>query len=496
MTRTRLPLQVLFIDDDPWLLNIAQLYLEKTGIMKITPISDVREAMDLLSVTSFDAIVSDYHMPNMDGIGLLTRLKESGDTTPYIIYTGKGREEVVIEALNKGADFYIQKSGNPRSEFTELASKIQYAVDRRISEHELTDAIANLKRSQKIAHIGNWILDMEEQFFTSSDEGLAIFGFPSEYKPTLLEVQNTIHPDDKILARSSLDQLLKTGEPYNVDIRIFRYDTGELRYIQSQGHLLRSESERNQVVFGTNLDITDRKKTEEALSKTNSYLENLISIASVPIIILDPEGIITRINRSGEELIGIAADQVVGTSIQTLFPPDQAEVEMTSILNALYSATKKAVELEMLHADGTIKTVLWNSATLYDADGVTPVATIAQGQDITQQRRLERQRDVAEVQIQQNLAELAILNDGIRNPLMAISGYAELYNDQDITKKILKQVNLIDEMISRVDRRWAESEKILNFLRKHCEVDPDQSENTLDAICHLQPDNHKTNRQT
>ena len=491
MIRTRPPLQVLFIDDDPWLLNIAQLYLEKTGFMKITPISDVREAMGLISERSFDAIVSDYHMPNMDGIGLLTRLKESGNNTPYIIYTGKGREEVVIEALNKGADFYIQKSGNPKSEFTELASKIQYAVDRRISERELTDAIANLERSQKIAHIGNWILDMEEQVFTSSDEGLVIFGFPSNYKPTLLEVQNTIHPDDKILARNSLDQLLKTGEPYNIDVRILRHDTGELRHIQSQGHLLRAEPEKNQVIFGTNLDITDRKKTEEALSKTNSYLENLITIASVPIIILDPDGIITRINRSGEELIGISTDQVVGRSIQTLFPPDQAEIEMASILNALCSATKKAVELEMLHADGTVKTVLWNSATLYETDGVTPVATIAQGQDITDQRRLERQRDVAEVQIQQNLAELAILNDGIRNPLMAISGYAELYNNQEITKKILKQVGLIDEMVSRVDRRWAESEKILNFLRKHCEVDPDQTENIQADACLAEPENHK-----
>jgi|GEM_PF-848843 len=483
MTRTQPPLQVLFIDDDPWLLNIAQVYLEKKDSMCITPVSDVTEAMNLLSEKSFDAIVSDYHMPTMDGIGLLTRLKDSGNNTPFIIYTGKGREEVVIEALNKGADFYIQKSGNPRSEFAELASKIRYAVERRISERELTDALANLKRSQKIAHIGNWILNLEEQIFTSSDEGLAIFGFPSDYSPTLQEVQNTIHPDDKALAKNSLEQLFNTGEPYNIDLRIFRYDTGEIRHIQSQGHLLSAEPDAKPVIFGTNLDITDRKKTEEALSKTNLYLENLITIASVPIIILNPEGIITRINRSGEELIGISADLVIGRSVQNLFPPDKAEDDMDSILHALCSASKKAVQLEILHSDGSIRTVLWNSATLYESDGVTPVATIAQGQDITEQLRLERQRDVAEVQIQQNLAELAILNDGIRNPLMAISGYAELYNNPDITSKILKQIDLIDEMVSRVDRRWAESEKILNFLRKHCEVDPDQSENHQDEIC-------------
>ncbi|PWR74281.1 PAS domain S-box protein [Methanospirillum lacunae] len=477
MTGIEDPFKVLFIDDDPWLLNVAQLYLEKEGTLRITPITDVCKAMDMLSQSAFDAIVSDYHMPNMNGLGLLTWLKKNNNDTPFIIYTGKGREEVVIEALNKGADFYIQKSGNAKAEFTELASKIKYAVERRISKRELDEAITNLKRSQQIAHIGNWLLDFEKRKFSGSEEVLAIFGLPPNHKPTISEINNSIHPEDRELAQSSLKRLKKTGEPYNIDIRIFRNDTGELKYIQTQGHLLKSEKDGKNIVFGTILDITERKKTEEALSKTNSYLENLISIASVPIIILDPQGIITRINHSCSELIGLPPEQIVGISIMDLFPPGQSEADMASILNTSCS-TGKAIKLDLLHVDGMIKTVLWNSATLYDSDGKTPVATIAQGQDITEQLRLERQRDVAEVQIQQNLAELAILNDGIRNPLMAISGYAELYENSDITKKILQQVEFIDDMISRVDRRWAESEKILNFLRKHSEVYPRPSEKT------------------
>jgi PAS domain S-box-containing protein len=479
MTETDEFLQILFIDDDPWLLNIAQLYLEKVGSIKITPVSDVRLAMKMLEETTFDAIVSDYHMPNMDGIGLLIWLKEKKSNTPFIIYTGKGREEVVIEALNKGADFYIQKSGDPRSEFTELASKIRYAVNRRVSERELKNALANLKRSQKIAHIGNWILDLENHTFKASEEALAIFGYPPTYQPTSSEIKEIIHPEDREMAHAALEHLLQTGEPYNIDTRIFKYDSGELRHVQSQGQLFKSDSDSPVRIFGTNLDITDRKKTEEALSKTNSFLENLIAVASVPIIILDMKGIITRINRSGEELIGLSSDQIIGRSIQNLFPPDQADNEMDLILTTSCSTTRKTIELDILHSSGIVKTVLWNSATLYDSDGITPVATIAQGQDITEQLRVEQQRDIAELQIQQNLAQLAILNDGIRNPLMAISGYAELYENPEITMKILKQVELIDEMVARVDRRWAESEKILNFLRKHCEVDPETTESAL-----------------
>ncbi len=70
------------------------------------------------------AAVSDDQMPAMDGIEFLKAVRGWGDKTPFIIFTGKGREDVVIEALNTGADFYLQKGGEPKSQFPELAHKI------------------------------------------------------------------------------------------------------------------------------------------------------------------------------------------------------------------------------------------------------------------------------------------------------------------------------------------------------------------------------------
>ena len=79
-----------------------------------------------MNTERYDAIISDYQMPEMDGITFLKELKASGNTTPFIIFTGRGREEVAIEALNEGADFYLQKGGEPKSQFAELAHKIRY----------------------------------------------------------------------------------------------------------------------------------------------------------------------------------------------------------------------------------------------------------------------------------------------------------------------------------------------------------------------------------
>ena len=75
-------------------------------------------------------------MPEMDGIEFLKIVRGRGDKTPFIIFTGKWREEVVIEALNSGADFYLQKGGEPKSQFAELSNKIQHAVSTgRLTEH-------------------------------------------------------------------------------------------------------------------------------------------------------------------------------------------------------------------------------------------------------------------------------------------------------------------------------------------------------------------------
>lgn len=464
-------INVLFIDDEADILDIAKLFLQREKDFQITTIEDVEEALILLADQQYDIIVSDYQMPKMDGVTLLSVLRSQGNDTPFIIFTGRGREEVVIDALNRGVDFYIQKSGNPKSEFAELASKIRYAVSRRRADLELKETIHNLTRCQQVAHIGNWTLDLNTNTFSGSDEAMHIFGLPIMNQFLFSDIAPLIHPDDIQTAKAALDTLIKTGDPYNIDLRIIRRDTGEIRYIQSQGQLIQDESDHALKVFGTNLDITERKIIEQELSETNSYLENLIDIASVPIIILDSSHQITRINKAGEEMVHQTASALLGRSIRTIFPDDSVEQSMSLIQQVTSVSGAKSLKLDILRADGSIRTVLWNCATLYEKDGMKPLATIIQGQDITARLYLEKQRDITEQQIQQNLAEMAMLNDGIRNPLMAIQGYSELSGNEDLASRIKHQVSLINEMITRIDRRWAESEKILHFLRKHCDVD-------------------------
>jgi CheY-like chemotaxis protein len=122
---------ILCVDDEPVLLDLAKTFLEKNLGFKVQLARSAIEGLMLLKSGCFDAIVSDYQMPEMNGIVFLKSVRKEHGDIPFILFTGKGREDVAIEAINNGADFYLQKGGEPRSQFVELMHKIKVAVDKK-----------------------------------------------------------------------------------------------------------------------------------------------------------------------------------------------------------------------------------------------------------------------------------------------------------------------------------------------------------------------------
>ncbi|MEM2124606.1 MAG: response regulator, partial [Methanolinea sp.] len=129
--------RVLYVDDEPALLEVGKAFLERSGSISCDTALSPREAIGRLKIEQYDAIISDYQMPDVDGIEFLKFVRKRCGDIPFIIFTGKGREEVVIQALNNGADFYLQKGGDPLSQFAELEHKVKQAVGRFRAEEKL-----------------------------------------------------------------------------------------------------------------------------------------------------------------------------------------------------------------------------------------------------------------------------------------------------------------------------------------------------------------------
>jgi len=130
-------IHALYVDDEPALLDLGKTFLEQSRDISIDTDLSPKDALARATTGRYDAIISDYQMPEMDGISLLKQIRKSGQRIPFILFTGRGREEVVIDALNNGADYYLQKGGNPRAQFAELRNMIVQAAGRRRIEAEL-----------------------------------------------------------------------------------------------------------------------------------------------------------------------------------------------------------------------------------------------------------------------------------------------------------------------------------------------------------------------
>ena len=131
-------ISILYVDDEEMFLEIAKDYLERSGDLAIDTANSVYRAMEMLERTSYDVVISDYQMPGLTGIDLLKYIRQKDDQIPFLLFTGRGREEVAIEALNNGADFYLQKDSHFRSQFVQLEHEIREAIRRRHAERERT----------------------------------------------------------------------------------------------------------------------------------------------------------------------------------------------------------------------------------------------------------------------------------------------------------------------------------------------------------------------
>ncbi|MBI5000543.1 MAG: PAS domain S-box protein [Euryarchaeota archaeon] len=212
----------------------------------------------------------------------------------------------------------------------------------------------------------------------------------------------------------------------------------------------------------------DVVRAEEALRESNEYLNNLFDHANTPIIVWDTQYKITRFNRAFEKLTGRTAKEVIGRSIEILFPPALVDSSMELITETTGGERWEVVEIQILHADGSVQTVLWNSATVMDTDAKTPIATIAQGQDITERKRAEEEirklNAELERRVRDRTAQLEVANrelesfsysvsHDLRAPLRCIDGFGQVLVDEYSNK-------LDDEGKEYLDRIRAGAQKM------------------------------------
>ncbi|HEY9670462.1 MAG TPA: PAS domain-containing protein, partial [Waterburya sp.] len=154
-----------------------------------------------------------------------------------------------------------------------LVGSMSDITQRRLAEEQLRKSEASLAEAQKVAHIGSWEFDVATQKITWSDELFRIYGLDSEQgAPTYLENLHLLFPEDRVLLEQSVATAITEGKSYEFDCRVERPD-GSIRYVAAKGQPYMNEQGQVTRLFGTVLDITQRKVTEKALRQARDQLE-------------------------------------------------------------------------------------------------------------------------------------------------------------------------------------------------------------------------------
>lgn len=270
-------LKILFVED---VMSDAELIwheIEKKNISFSKVLVDtIDNYLENMKDFEPDIIISDYKLPQFDGMAALLLRNKLAPLTPFILVTGSINEEVAVDFIKAGADDYILKENLSRlvPAITASINKIKLANEKKTAEDELQKSELRLQKAQFIAHVGNWELDLSSKLIWSSDEALRIYGFDKRSHEIPLElIKKSPLPEYRALLDETLDRLLKYNEPYEVEFNIMRASDGAIRSIYSKAELVVAPDGEHATIIGVIQDITDRKKNEEELIRAKVKAE-------------------------------------------------------------------------------------------------------------------------------------------------------------------------------------------------------------------------------
>lgn len=274
-------------------------------------------------------------------------------------------------------------------------------------EQKLRQSEAQLADAQQVAHIGSWDFDLPTEKITWSKEMFALFGFdPTQPEPTYAELMQRIHPQDRTQWQQTVGNAIATGTSYIVDHRVILPD-GSVRYIEGKGKP--EVNDQGQVVrlFGTGMDITDRKQAEIALQEKEEQLRLALELTQIGMWDwhIQPDRLFW--NENTPRLLDLPLDQLevtVQAWVDCVHADDRGWVHQ-QVTQALETHTTYEAEYRVVWQDGTVRWLLGRGCGLYNETGqaVRMVGVIL---DITERQIALHKRQQAEAALQQLNQEL------------------------------------------------------------------------------------------
>jgi len=427
-------ISVLLVDDDKSLVDMSSAFLEREiDNVETTTLTDPEVVLDEVKGGNYDCIVSDFDMPGLDGLELLNTLREGEVDIPFVLFTGKGSEEIASQAITAGVDEYLQKGGP--EEYPVLANKVENLVEKHWAETQVQRGFLAIESAEE----GIGIIDEDGVYQYMNEAYAAVYNrdrseVVGEHWDMLYPPDETDRFHDEILpelettgAWSGVSTgVTKDGDPVPERLVLTQMDSG--------GH----------VCIVQELDQHDELKAELALKN------RALDAAGLGVVITDAtqeDNPIVYLNDGFEELTGYDEDEVLGRNCRFLQGEDTDPDTVAAIREAVDAGEAISTDILNYDADGD---PFWNLLEIYPIADESGAVTNFVGfqREITDRRGY---KDEIESQLEW-LGEFGhVLSHDLKTPLSVIQGNLELAIELDDTDRLDDAVQATDRLETLVD---------------------------------------------
>ena len=384
-TSEEAPIRVLHVDDDAGFLKTAKQILEMQGAFQVDTAQSVEEAWEKMEKEKYDVVICDYQMPGKDGLQFLKELRQKGNKTPFIVFTGRGREEVAIKALNLGADGYFNKVGNPETVYCELAHGIRQSVERKRAEVRAWQEEERLRAIFASSPDAIIVSDLSGKIVDCNEAALKLTGASSKKEIVGKNCLELTAEKDRDRTLKNLERAFQQETTASAEYTLLKEDGEEYPAEVSASSFC--DSLKNPVGFAIVIrDITERKQMEKRLIESEERYRSIVENIHDGLAIIE-DGKTVYANNRMCEILGYPKSELAKFSGFDFAAPEererlqriQADIERTGI-------RPEELEFWIVRKDGTKRCIQNKYSTIRKDDWSTRIVATT---DITERKKAE-----------------------------------------------------------------------------------------------------------
>lgn len=362
--------KILVVDDDEVDRMAVRRALKAAGVqMELSETEGCAGAIAALQQQQFDCVLLDYLLPDGDGLSLIQQVRSLGITVPLVVLTGQGDEQVAVELMKAGACDYLSKA---RVSPDNLSQILRHCVRLYRAEKEVELANQRLQESEERYRlvlegsndgIWDWYCATDEVY--CNDRLLEIIGVSrSEFSLTPAAFSELMHPEDLPKIKAAIAAHLNHGGKCEVEFRMRHAASGEYRYCIARGKAQRDRFGCPLRMSGILSDITERKRLEEALRKSESRFRRLAESNIIGVILVNLSGSILEANDAFLQMVGYTQQELRTGKLQwqKMTPPEYIRTDQQAVEQLRGTGVLNSYEKEYIRKDGSRVPVLLGAA--------------------------------------------------------------------------------------------------------------------------------------